>query len=78
MKISLLDVVFILIGVFFTILFVLAFISMSLQKDACDNFGGKITNSFKCVKGGAAYNIENINPFGWDFKVVKVAVEERD
>ena len=64
-----------IIGIFiilFLILFALLIITNNKMKDACEDFGGKFTNTQNCIKDDVLYKIEGVGfYFIPDYKVVK-------
>lgn len=50
------------------------FIGYNESKEACSNFGGKLSGNNNCIKNGVSYDIENVGMFSFKVQVVKKAV----
>jgi hypothetical protein len=66
------------------ILVVLGFVciitsSLFIQKEVCEDFGGKLTGELKCYKAGVIYEIVSVNLLGCgDYRIAKNVVKVED
>lgn len=70
-----LNLIIIIVLLSFAVLMTVLFAQIGESSKACNEFGGKLSGSFNCIKHGVSYELESVSIFSLKKQVVRKAVD---